>query len=127
VRERAVGDDAELGLRDPELDEAPAGVLRVGDDRVDAVVEAALGGALEAARLARQHVVGGQDRRPAPGQQQLVELLQRQPLEVQELPPRTAGQAHHVPRVGAGGAEDVLAHHVPRRRPPAARRGGRTG
>src|SRR5439155_1528352 len=69
VRERAVGDDLDLGLGDAEVaDEPAAAVLGVHDDRVDAVVEAALRRLVAGpARLAGQDVVRGDGERRAEG------------------------------------------------------------
>ena len=85
VLERAVVDDPDLGRVDPEaLDEQVPAVARVHDDRVDRVVEAALGAYLPGARLAREQVVGGEDGRPV-GQQVAVDGLDGQPLEVDHV------------------------------------------
>ena len=62
-----------------------AAVLGVDDHRVETPVQAPLRGALAGPRLARQDVVGGQHERPAGGQQQPVEVLDREPLEVHDV------------------------------------------
>ena len=54
------------------------------DDRVDAVVQAALGGGLAGTRLTREQVVRGQDGR-AIGEQGPVEVLEVEPLEVDDV------------------------------------------
>ena len=73
VREDAVGDHVHaLGVDAELLDQPRAAVLGVHDDRVEALVQAPLRGALTGPRLARQDVVGGEHERPAgppPGQQ----------------------------------------------------------
>ncbi len=86
VLERAVRDDGHLRRRDGErLDEPPAPVLGVHDDRVHALVQAPLRGELAAARLARQDVVRGEDDRAPARQQVHVDGLDRQPLEVHDV------------------------------------------
>ena len=66
--------------------QAPAAVLGVHDDRVDAAVERPLGRALAGPRLARQDVVGREDERAREGaQQDRVERLHGQPLEVHDV------------------------------------------
>ena len=68
------------------VDQPRAPVLGVHDDRVHALVELALGVELARPGLAREHVVGGDDARPAVGAQQvLVERLHGQPLEVHDV------------------------------------------
>ena len=105
VRERAVGDHVDARRIDAQLArETLAAVLGVDDDRVEAVVQASLGGALPGTGLAREDVVGGQHER-APGtgrgavggQQAAVELLDREPLEVHDVGgARGAAVAEHV-------------------------------
>ncbi len=97
VLERAVVDHVDLLGRNAErVDELPAAVAGVDDDRVDAVIQVVLGGGLAGARLARQQVVGGQDERSI-GEQRPVEVLEVEPLEVDDVP-------------GAGGSP--VAEHV---------------
>ena len=71
-REDAVRDHVDALARHAELVDQPrAPVLGVHDDRVDALVERALGVALARRRLAREHVVGGEHERAAVGAQQV--------------------------------------------------------
>ena len=71
----------EAGLRD----QAVAAVVRVRDDRIEAVEEADLGRAGAGDALPRQDVVGGEDERAPPREQVRVELGDREPLEVDEV------------------------------------------
>ena len=78
-------------------------VLAVHDDRVEALVEAPLRGALAGPRFARQDVVRG-DHEPAGGrprwQQVKVERLHREPLEVHDVGvARETAVAEHVGHV----------------------------
>ena len=88
-----MGDDVDLLRRDAQrIDEPRAAVLGVHDDRVDAFVEAPLGGELAAARLARQDVVGGEHERALARQQVDVERLHGEPLEVDDVGARRAAR-----------------------------------
>ena len=60
-------------------------MVGVHDDRVGALVEAALRPQLAGARLAREHVVGRDDHGPVAGQQADVQRLDREPLEVHDV------------------------------------------
>ena len=67
------------------VDEPPGAVAGVGDDGVEAPVQAPLGATLSGAGLAREDVVGGEHQRAPAGQQRAVEMLHGEPLEVHEL------------------------------------------
>ena len=94
-----------------QLQQPPAPVLGVHDDRVEALVQPPLGGQLPRPRLARQHVVGGEHelgprqaglriRGPPPRKQVHIERLHRQPLEVHDVGrARGAAVAQHVRHV----------------------------
>ena len=71
----------EAGLRD----QAVAAVVRVRDDRIEAVEEADLGRARAGDALSRQDVVGGEDERAPPREEVRVQLGDREPLEVDEV------------------------------------------
>ena len=138
VDEGPVGDHVHTVLIEAQLPhQPPASVLGVDDDRVEAVVQLPLGSHLPRARLAREHVVGGDHQRQAAagpralGQEMTVEVLDREPLEVRHI--RLAGGdsvAEHVryvlkqlagppqPPAGRaeGGAIEELAAGVPVRR-----------
>ena len=121
--EHAVGDHVDpLRVHAQLACQALATVLGVDDDRVEALVQAALGGELARAGLARHDVVGGEHERPAQhrpgvapagtgggagaartgggaggGQQVAIEVLNREPLEVHDVSrARGAAVAEHV-------------------------------
>jgi hypothetical protein len=96
VVERAVRDDLDLAGVDAGVGEPALAVAGVDDDRVDLVVEAQLGGALALrALLAGEDIVGGEDDGLVAGQEALVEMLEGEPLEVDEVGGPRA-QAQHV-------------------------------
>ena len=115
--ERAVRDHRDArGIDTRLLHEPAAAVLGVHDDRIEAGIEAALGRQLPAPRLARQHVVRGQDERAASRQQVRVELLHRQPLEVhdvrRERPAPVAQHVRDVAREAGDGARAARCGHA---------------
>ena len=99
--EGPVRDDVdERGVEAELVPQPRRAVLGVDDDGVHALVEPALPRELARARLAREHVVGGQQARVPVRQQAGVERLHRQPLEVHDVgaarQARVAEHAGHV-------------------------------
>ncbi len=93
VREHPVRDHVHTPAVNAQLvHQARASLLRVNDDRVETIVQAPLGFQLTWARLAWEHIVGGDDqgpaasvRRPSGWKQIAVEVLNRKPLEVHDI------------------------------------------
>ena len=122
-----VDDVHAVGLEPEPLDELATAVVRVDDQRVDPLIEPALGGGLTRAGLAREQVVRGEHKRPR-RQQRTVEPRHIEPLEVRDIgtsaQPPVAEHVRHVfkqlarlarARTGAtaGVAIEVLADRVP--------------
>ncbi len=102
--EGAVRDHADaIGRHARLVDEALAAVRGVRDHEVGALIDPALRRALPGSRLARQDVVGRDDERAAARECQLVELLDRRPLDVREVG-RAGAQASQAGRVLAARA-----------------------
>jgi hypothetical protein len=67
------------------LHEPKPAVLAVGDNGIDPLVELSLSGATSRTPLPRQHVMGRENERTPTRQQMQIELLQGQPLEVNDV------------------------------------------
>ena len=117
-----------VGIQPETLDQLPAAVVGMDDDRVHPPVQPSLRGRLAGARLTREQIVAGQHER-ARGQKRAVEPLHVEPLEVRDVGVAAqAAVAEHVrnvleqlarlphPRAGspAGMPVEVLAHLVAR-------------
>jgi endonuclease/exonuclease/phosphatase family metal-dependent hydrolase len=98
AREDRVRDDPDARSIHPDLrHETLPPALAVGDDAIEAAVEPAPEVALRRGP-SRQNVVGGDDGRPPPRQEARVELRERRPLEVKDVPfdPAEATEADSV-------------------------------
>jgi hypothetical protein len=84
--ERAVRDHVHALDRDAQLaGQPPCTMVGVHDDRIEALIQSPLRGALARPRLTRQQIVRGQHQRPSPRQQHPVHVLEREPLEVDHV------------------------------------------